>query len=194
MKLRSIAAILTLSGIFLFSACEVVNNAESDAEDNQPKIYNIGDVGPSGVGTVIYVSNGGLNGLEVAPANWHADYGDPTMSWSNITGTEIGSDAQGVFIGTGLANSNAIVNQPGHTRSAAKLCRDYNGGGKNDWYLPSLSELYQLFYYDNDFFEDNGYWTSTENGYKYAIYIYSGGQAVGNKGDIGGSVRPFRAF
>lgn len=37
--------------------------------------------------------------------------------------------------GKGLDNSLAIVNQPGHINSAAKLCLDYSHGGYSDFYL-----------------------------------------------------------
>jgi hypothetical protein len=42
----------------------------------------------------------------------------------------------------GAANTDAIVTQAGAgTDYAAGLCRAYNAGGFNDWYLPSISEL-----------------------------------------------------
>jgi hypothetical protein len=43
--------------------------------------------------------------------------------WSNVW-VAIGTTSQS--LGTGVANTTAIIGQSGHTSSAAKLCRDYN--------------------------------------------------------------------
>ena len=92
--------------------------------------YAIGNIGPSGVGIVFYVTNGGLQGLEAAPSGWNGGSSDPTSAW--ITGGSTQTTVNGntsIAIGTGLANSNAIIVQPGETASAAQLCRAYTGGG-----------------------------------------------------------------
>lgn len=60
-------------------------------------------------------------------------------TWSNVQTSGIGASAQSMW--NGLANSNAIVAQSGHTSSAASLCLNSTNGGQNDWYLPSLLEL-----------------------------------------------------
>jgi hypothetical protein len=67
---------------------------------------------------------------------------DTSEVWSNVSSTLIGSSAQSSW--NGLANSNAIVAQAGHTISAAKLCLDLVSGGYDDWYLPSRQELLLL--------------------------------------------------
>ena len=46
-------------------------------------------------------------------------------------------------MGTGQANTNAIVAVC--TTGAAREARAYNGGGLNDWFLPSQSELQQMY-------------------------------------------------
>jgi hypothetical protein len=76
--------------------------------------YNLRDIGPAG-GYIFWKS--GSNYLEAAPSD------SVPVIWSNIT-TLIGSSAQGIAIGTGQANTNAIIGQIGHTTSAAKLCDD----------------------------------------------------------------------
>lgn len=96
------------------------------------------------------------------------------QAWSNILTTLIGSAAQSSW--DGLSNSNAIVNQAGHTNSAAALCLNSNNGGQSDWYLPSILELNMLW---NNNFEVTKtlssitsatqigpleYWSSTEGG------------------------------
>jgi hypothetical protein len=57
----------------------------------------------------------------------------------------VGDSAQGTAIGTGAANTDAIISQPKFTTSAAKICRDYRGGGFTDWSLPSKDELHMLY-------------------------------------------------
>jgi hypothetical protein len=54
---------------------------------------------------------------------------------SNVSTIAIGSDAANLFDGQG--NTLAIINQPGHSSSAALLCQNYQGGGFNDWYFPA---------------------------------------------------------
>lgn len=79
--------------------------------------YNLRDVGQAG-GYIFWKS--GNDYLEAA----QSDIGIYTQIWSNIDSVEIGATAQGTAIGTGQANTTAIINQAGHTDSAAKLCDD----------------------------------------------------------------------
>jgi len=54
--------------------------------------------------------------------------------------------ATGTALGTGAANTNAIIAQNGAgTDYAAGLARAYTGGGYSDWYLPSKDELDKLY-------------------------------------------------
>jgi molybdenum-dependent DNA-binding transcriptional regulator ModE len=66
--------------------------------------------------------------------------GGATMQWSNIT-TQVGTDT---IIGKGKSNTAAIISQGGHINSAAKVCRDYRGGGYSDWFLPSQDEMLKI--------------------------------------------------
>ena len=61
------------------------------------------------------------------------------ISWSN--GNDIRIGGTGGSIGTGLANTNAIIAAQGNGSYAAKLARDYRGGGFSDWYLGSEREM-----------------------------------------------------
>jgi hypothetical protein len=72
----------------------------------------------------------------------------------------------------GKLNTNNIVLAVGDTGFyAAKMCKDYRGGGFNDWYLPALDQLSELFKQKEvlklhgDFdFSDVFFWSSTMNG------------------------------
>lgn len=50
----------------------------------------------------------------------------------------------------GSANTATIINVYGNSSNyAAKLCRDYNAGGFNDWFLPSNDQLFILSGYQD---------------------------------------------
>ena len=76
--------------------------------------YNLRDIGPAG-GLIFAII--GSTYYEAAPSDQSA-----SQEWSNIHATLIGTT--GTAIGTGQANTTAIINQAGHTTSAAKLCAD----------------------------------------------------------------------
>lgn len=126
-----------------------------------------------------------------------------SQSWSNII-QEIGASSQSSW--NGSSNSNAIVNQSGHTNSAAKLCLDLVSGGQNDWYMPSIQELSLLW---NNYFTvantltqiqsaqllGNYYWSSTEYCADYGWYIsFTNGSTDYNYKTNSTNVRAIRAF
>lgn len=85
--------------------------------------YALRDVSPSG-GFIFSVEavNGGYQYYEAAPNDLPGTY-----PWSNITDQLVGNrqDDNNWNFGRGFTNSYRIVNQPGHTNSAAKACIDY---------------------------------------------------------------------
>ncbi len=82
-----------------------------------PGVYSLGDTGPAG-GLICYIDDNVY--YEAAPSD-QADI-DNLQAWSNVTSTAVtGTDTA---IGTGQANTTAIIAQAGHTDSAAKLCDD----------------------------------------------------------------------
>jgi|GEM_PF-879174 len=119
----------------------------------------VGSTGPGG-GTVFYVGSFTASGttcntscsyLEAAPSGWNTG-ADPGRSWAtnvnsnqstNVTG------ADGTSIGTGYQNSVDILNQTGNVAgsSGAVLAREYRGGSRSDWFLPSKAELNELCKY-----------------------------------------------
>jgi hypothetical protein len=107
----------------------------------------IGDVGPAG-GIIFMTPStvGNTTGkyFEAAPAGWSGVGIDLNIAWCNATSTLIGTPtALGTAIGTGSANTDAIVAVC--SSGAAKSARAYNGGGKTNWFLPSIDELLQMY-------------------------------------------------
>ena len=125
--------------------------------------------------------------------------------WSNVTATAVGT----TNFYDGVANTTAIIAQPGHTNSAANICALHTGSGYTDWYLPSAFEMAQL--YTNIYVVQmaiiagggtalntvtfNQYWNSTEHsatdGYLSSIATISNGNA--NKAN-GRGVRAIRKY
>jgi len=86
------------------------------------------------------------------------------IAWSNIASTLVGTT--GTALGTGQANTTAIVGQAGCMSGAAKLCDDLTEGSYSDWYLPSKDELDKLYINKVAIggFADYYYWSSSEFG------------------------------
>lgn len=157
-------------------------------------VYKIGDRGPAG-GWIFYDkgnSSGGWRYLEAAPD----DQGSTAWGCAEKSVPE----AKGKEIGTGKANTKAIVENCGDSNIAAKLCAAYRGGGKSDWFLPSKDELllmYKNLYADRGAggFADNFYWSSTENlpGIAWSHYFYLGTQEYAKKNRVY-RVRAVRSF
>jgi hypothetical protein len=117
------------------------------------------------------------------------------IQWYN--GDYIVTGATGTAIGTGSANTDAIIAAQGSGSYAASIARDYNGGGYTDWFLPSKDELNQLYENKtaNSGFTDAWYWSSTEFNNDVAwLQIFSNGN---QNDDIKANtyyVRAVRAF
>lgn len=77
-------------------------------------------------------------------------------SWG-CTGTLIGTSDS---IGSGKANTVAIVNGCATAGIAAKVCTAYSINGYTDWFLPSLDEFRVMVRYFS--YNPYNYWTSTE--------------------------------
>ena len=97
-----------------------------------------------------------------------------------IMGKQI-TGAVGTSIGTGLANTEAIVVVQGEGNYAAKFCFDLEYNGYSDWFLPSKDELNILN--DNALYirgftyypAENYYWSSSEyNGLAWMQVITPG--------------------
>jgi len=165
-----------------------------------------------GGGIVFWISPDGQHGLVASLKDLDEGKGYP---WSNVAGSKIGKTAANMT--NGKENTKAIVSQAGHTKSAAKLCTDYRGGGFSDWYLPSNRELTLLasqdvvidYVLDNDgnpstlgFVQEYSmptfgrYWSSTEYVTAHDAWGcgFSAGSSYGGGKDNTYRVRAIRAF
>jgi hypothetical protein len=139
--------------------------------------YAIGDTGPDG-GIVYYVD--GTTYYECASEDQSAG-----IAWSNIVDTEALS--YGTAIGTGAGNTTLIVNQAGHTTSAASACRALTGeslataGGKlkaigtDYWASPNTGAVDRVGFAAKstgellnntifaDLYQNGNFWTSEES-------------------------------
>ena len=137
-----------------------------------PISYKVGDTGPGG-GTVFYYSKDAFtstgsdcgtdchyleaahrgwephgNGNDCTQSNFSIQLNDPMCEWSGNTSTAIPGDAaRGQAIGTGHANTTAIIAQSDTAGKAATAARAFQGGAKTDWFLPSRYELNELCKY-----------------------------------------------
>jgi Protein of unknown function (DUF1566) len=151
--------------------------------------FHIGDNGPAG-GKVFYLSDStGLHGLEAAPV-------DQSSSVWGCYGSQI-SGADGTAVGTGAANTAAIVAGCSEANTAAKIADDYTLNGYTDWFLPSRDELSLLYQQKTVVggFATLYYWSSSETNRYYAWLqtFYNGNQNFTNKSPTL-PVRAVRAF
>ena len=120
--------------------------------------YAIGDTGPGG-GLIFYKSSSGGDDtyLECAPVGteWVNDEWADTLV---IIGTSTG-------VGTGQANTTAIVAEYPGQSFAANHCDDLVSGGKSDWFLPSKDELNLI--YNNLHLSGLGEFDGASDGYDY---------------------------
>jgi hypothetical protein len=125
-------------------------------------IYAVGDVGPGG-GTIFYapgsaftVASSPCNTqclyLEWAPNTWSGGTEDPSVPWSSDVTNEVGG--MGTAIGTGFENTRKMLTSnesyTADSNGAAYQADAYRGGGKNDWFLPSIDELGAVSQYARD--------------------------------------------
>lgn len=121
------------------------------------RIFHIGD--SKGGGIIFYLDATRKHGLIAATSDQSTG-----ISW--YKGTYIKTGAQGTSIGTGATNTNKIISKQGNTGNyAALICANYTGGGFTDWYLPSKSELNQLYEHRTKVsgLDATNYWSSSES-------------------------------
>jgi hypothetical protein len=163
------------------------------------RTIHIGDAYGGGIVAYIYQSGdpgyvaGETHGLIVSSGDLIS-----AIQWWN--GSYVTTGATGTALGTGRANTDAIILAQGATATsyAAGLAKAYTGGGHSDWYLPSKGELNKVYLNQaaiGGSFDALVYWTSSEAS---SVSAYSqnlsNGHAAGEvKLDLQG-VRAVRSF
>jgi hypothetical protein len=125
-----------------------------------------------GGGIIFYLDGTGQHGLIAAP-------GDQSSGTWGCYGTLIGGTS--TAIGTGQANTTAIVNGCSELGTAARICTDLILNGYNDWFLPSRDELHEIYLKQGligGFNWEPGYWSSSAGGSEtsawWQSYYYNG--------------------
>ncbi|MEP2668548.1 MAG: hypothetical protein ABJH04_06130 [Cyclobacteriaceae bacterium] len=126
---------------------QVNNSGETASLTATIDLSDLHEVGEFKFGGVIFwidPTSNNSSGL-VCDIDNIANPGAGGITWS--VGTNVTTGATGTAIGTGEANTTAIVNSYG-TGSvyAAALCVNSTAGGFSDWYLPSIFELHEIYY------------------------------------------------
>jgi hypothetical protein len=135
--------------------------------------YKIGDTGPAG-GLIFYDKGnnaGGWRYLEAAPED--AEF---RAAWSDNSELHVAEDDYNKTlsdIGSGKRNTELIVEKfrkvTGNWNTAAQKAHDLSLNGFDDWFLPSQTELDQIFgnlkRKNLGGFKDEWYWSSTEGKY-----------------------------
>ncbi|MDR2476993.1 MAG: DUF1566 domain-containing protein [Treponema sp.] len=186
----------------LSAACPLEETSEVEEAFELPlskTSWVTGDKGPGG-GIIFYEDPDGfqINGvtyhyLEAAPQDV-----SKAAPWG-LNGTNTRHTL--MTVGQGMVNTAMLVDEFNiETISAAKLCDDYRGGGKSDWYLPSYKELdfmYKNLHKNNmGNFSGGYYWSSSEYGHNTARAqnFMDGFQEQAYLKTSLNCVRPIRAF
>ncbi len=139
--------------------CSLLLIANSCSKEEEPApTFKIGQ--EYGGGIIFYVDSTGQHGLICASYDQGTN-----VTWNN--GFNLITNATGAGFGTGRANTEAIVAAQGAGTYAAQICNDLDINGYNDWYLPSKSECFYMYFNlklmkDIGHFSDTLYWSSTE--------------------------------
>lgn len=194
---------MLITAFCLLTACEIIAD-DSGGEDGYefvPITYNIGDKGPGG-GIVFYYDPDGFTMTDTSKKCYYlevsrVDMGNLAWALDGFDNTPISDTSE--EIGTGRNNTNVIFGEIGENAPAAKACIDYSGGGKNDWFLPSKDELYELYQnrsYVGNLSGSDSYWSSSDASMNcaWAHDFYNNNPNAGNSKTSPLSVRAIRAF
>ena len=130
----------------------------------KPRAFNIGDLGPAGGRVFISPSTAGNTTgkyFEVAPTDWSGTaiskdnmVFDPQVAWSCSELWSVSLPGTGTAIGTGQANTKKINEACATTKYTGKYATaeaiKYRGGGRDDWFVPSKDELFQMYNHDDE--------------------------------------------
>ena len=192
-SIRTYSLLLMCFTLIFLNSCKKKDNSSSSqtsTPNTTPTAVTIGQTYEGGI--VFYVDGTGQHGLIAAPN----DQG--TVNWG-CEGTFVSGTSTAV--GTGMANTNAIVSKCSVSGIAARICSDLVLNGKSDWYLPSKDELnliHQNLYLQNTGnLQMNRYWSSSEYNGQFAwcqFFNLNLNQLYYDKDLIAYPIRAIRSF
>ena len=161
------------AGVVYYAKCYAANEiGVTYSEEFNFTTLTIGDIGPGG--GIIFYDDGVSSGLEVGdvPAEIVIQWGCASLLANSATS----------IVGSGLSNTQAIVDfhnglidyvgnpvqcdAANDGTIAAFYCDTYSQNSYDDWFLPSLDELFFIYSNLHAFgigdFNDDFYWSSTE--------------------------------
>lgn len=178
----------------------------------------IGSEGPGG-GIVFYDAGDKQTWgryLEVATHEWAGTEMDPRVIWCDrweylkeLVKNASLSKTLGDEVGKGKANTDLML--AFCSSGAGVMAKNYKGGGKSDWHLPSrfeLEEIYKyralrltqtssyIFYFESGIGNTDTYWSSSEISASRAAVrdLYSGREPRFGSKEAKYKVRPVRSF
>jgi hypothetical protein len=165
------------------------SKSKNPAPPVTPVTLKLGDSYQGGI--IFYLDATGKHGLIAATTDQSR-----LTSWWNGSFVSTGANSTT----DGATNTTKIIQIQGSATSyAAKICRDYRGGGYADWFLPAKDQLNLLYQQKNlvGGFGDEIYWTSTEISTAEAwVQYFKDGQQWSDNTSDGATVgtRAVRAF
>ena len=197
-------------GATAYTITYTVTGLTTATQSVTPSALIVGNTGPGG-GKIFYVAatSAGFDCgptttekcyyLEAAPTSGTAAWTDGPYVWSGNMATATGATAQA--IGTGYANTLAIVGQSGGGNTAARagtISRAHRGPSNlSDWFLPSQDELLELYLRRETVggFGTNVFWSSSEVDPFDARYrSFPDGNSFPRGKGFSYFVRPIRSF
>lgn len=152
-------------------------------------------------GGVIFYLDGNGGGLICSVSDLA---GGAFLLWWNGDFITIGTTATAV--GTGQANTTAIINAQGAGNYAATVCDNYTVGSYSDWFLPSKDELNEMYInkatIDSAAIANGGssvsnkyFWSSSEySWYSAWKHYFPDNNQANNVKSSGAKIRAVRAF